>query len=286
LSLWLIDWQLPMIDTLPPATNTHPPAALQQPAGPQQLVQTLGQQIRDLEKGRRREGPIISSGSSAIDRCLPQGGFLAGSMVEFTTPPGLAVGATTLALCMARQAAATGKYIVLFDTLKQYFPPALERLKLPLERVIGIRPTNHSDFLWAMDQALRCSAVGCVVAQIDRFDDRTARRFQLATEIGGGLGFLIRSASTARSQPSWADVQWHITSPSAIEEPSMTTRWFHATLKRCHGGKPGARLRLGVDAAGQWIESKRIEGYDAKASHVYLAAELAKPARIRREAAG
>lgn len=273
----------------------------------QQIVTRLGEQIRGIQAHIRRAGPVISSGSSALDGCLPQGGFLGGTILELTTPRGLPVGATSIALRIAKQAiqpdselnhtsgsttgnlttstpSTAGKYVVLIEPPIPYYPPALEHLGLPLERVIGLRPTNYADLLWSLDQALRCPAVGCVIANLDRLDDRAARRLQLATETGGGLAILVRPAVDARNERSWADVQWYVSSEAPT--PFSSTRWFRMTLKRCSGGRAGARLRIGIGAYGEWIESDGREVGNAKTNHVPLAAELAKPARVRREAAG
>lgn len=282
------------------------------------LVARLGDQIRGIQSSIRRTGPVISSGSISLDRCMPHGGFLGGTILELTTPHGLPVGATSIALNIAKHAVESepesgsgtinqrapmaGKYVVVIEPPAPFYPPALEHLGLPLERVIGLRPSNYADLLWSLDQALRCPAVGCVIAHIDRLDDRAARRLQLATEIGGGLAILVRPAIDVRCERSWADVQWYVSSeptPSKMQTsstdhalsavvPAMLspTRWFRMTLKRCHGGRAGAKLRIGIGAHGEWVESDGREVGNAKTNHVHLAAELAKPARIRREAAG
>jgi len=282
-----------------------------------QVVARLGEQIRGIQSSIRRTGPVISSGASVLDRCMPHGGFLGGTILELTTPHGLPVGATSIALNIAKHVvepeqdsgrntanqnvSMAGKYVVVIEPPAPYYPPAPEHLGLPLERVIGLRPSNYADLLWSLDQALRCPAVGCVIAHIDRLDDRAARRLQLATEIGGGLAILVRPAIDVRCERSWADVQWYVSSepPSKMQPQSVArelsaslpamlspTRWFRMTLKRCQGGRAGAKLRIGIGAHGEWVESDGREVGNAKTNHVPLAAELAKPTRIRREAAG
>lgn len=260
---------------------------------PSQIVQSLGLQIRDMETRSRPRGITISSGCSAIDRVLPNGGYASGSLVEFLANGGQPLGSTTVALSTASHACEAGKYLVLIDTPIQYYPPALQRLGLPVDRIIGLRPKTYEDIVWAIDQSLRSSAVGCVIASIDRLNDRTARRFQLAAEAGGGLGILLRDATVAKSEPSWSDVQWllapqsHILLSSQLSEiEPHSTRWFEMILQRCHGGRSGARVRVGMNVSGEWIDMPSKEVPYGKTRHVHLAAELAKPTRIRREAAG
>ena len=260
---------------------------------PSQIVQSLGLQIRDMETRTRPRGITISSGCPAIDRVLPDGGYASGSLVELLANGGQPLGSTTMALSTARHACEAGKYLVLIDTPTQYYPPSLQRLGLPVDRIIGLRPKTYEDIVWSIDQSLRSSAVGCVIASIDRLNDRTARRFQLAAEAGGGLGILLRDATIAKSEPSWADVQWSFapysynrSSSQLSEMDAYSTRWFEMILRRCHGGRSGARVRVGMNASGEWIDMPSMEVPYGKTSHVHLAAELAKSTRIRREAAG
>jgi hypothetical protein len=271
------------------------------------LVDILGEQIRTMETLHRSCDTVIPSGCRAMDACLPAGGYTWGSLLELLTDSGKPVGATTIALRIAREACGLGRYVVLLDPSLPFYPPALASLGLPLERVIGVRPTSYDDLVWAMDQSLRSSAVGCVIASIDRLDDRTARRFQLAVEKGGGLGILLRSASNVHSEPSWAEVQWQVAtrnlpraiSPSPVANPLTTrpvtpanlwaehlSRWFELTLRRCRGGRVGNRIHIGINASGDWIDPPSIEKRNVQASHVHLAAELAKSTRKRREMAG
>jgi hypothetical protein len=46
-----------------------------------------------------------------------------------------------------------------------------------------------------MDQALRCSGVGAVIAPLRRVDERDSRRLQLAAESSGVSGFILRPAN-------------------------------------------------------------------------------------------
>jgi hypothetical protein len=122
--------------------------------------------------------------------------------------------------------------------------------------------------------------VGAVVASMHRLDDRVARRLQLATEQGGGLGILVRDAHAARRYPSWAEVQWRVR-PS-MPSRDWQTRWFDLELMRAGGGRSGSRLRIGLNARGQWVEYSEGMGVSHEsAGALHLASELAKPARRR-----
>lgn len=285
------------------------------------VLKRLAGQIRDLESAGRQVHDAISSGSAEMDRCLPHGGYVPGSTVELLRSS-YGCGATTLALMIARQAMRDGKYLVVVDSQRQCYPNAIAPLGIPMERVIVLQPSNYADVIWGLDQALRCSAVGATIANIQHLDDRVARRLQLATEQGGGIGLFLREARVARQHPSWSEVQWLLHSPVARRTTARTlngqnsvagaelgaddvhrrpasitsssqddsvrdARWFHLELLRCSGGRAGRRIRIGVDAAGQWLENvPNVRGQYEHSGALHLAAQLAQPARRRREIAG
>jgi hypothetical protein len=91
---------------------------------------------------------------------------------------------------------------------------------IALERVIVLRPPSFDDAMWAIDQSLRSSSVAAVVARLDKLSDLNARRFQLAAEQNGALGLFLRPAS-ARSQPSWSEVQWGV----STQRTNPMNRW-------------------------------------------------------------
>ena len=258
---------------------------------PSKTLDLLAQQIREMETANRPSVESIGSGCASMDRCLPNRGYACGSMIELVrTAPG--AGVSSLALMIAKQAIEKGKYLLVLDSQKQLYPPALQSLGVPLERVIVIHPGNHTDAVWAMDQGLRCSAVGAVIAEVGQLEDRVARRLQLATEQGGGLGILLPDRLASRSHPSWADIQWLVR--EAQESPALgsdalidSPRWLDLMLTRCVGGRVGARLTIGMDANGKWVEApNKSKANHEQASTLRLAAELAKPANRRREVAG
>ena len=260
---------------------------------PLQTLELLARQIRDMETAGRPARESIPSGCCAMDRHLPHGGHARGSMVELIRH-GTGSGVSSLALMIARQAMDEGKFLIVVDTQRQFYPPAMKSLGIPMERVIALQPANHADAIWGIDQALRCQAVGAVIAEIGNLEDRVARRLQLAAEQGGGLGVLLRDTRSARTQPSWADVQWSVRcnptrslQPLAPATQHQDVRWFELELARCNGGRTGARLTLGVDACGRWIDAPtKSEARYEQASALHLAAQLAQPTRRRRDIAG
>ena len=252
-----------------------------------QKLEQLSRQIRDMETAGRPTQERISSGCPTMDRHLPYGGYARGSMLELLrSSPGS--GVASIALMIARQAIVEGKYLVVVDPQRQFYPPAMKSLGIPLERVIALQPANHADAIWGLAQVLRCPAVGAVIAEVGTLEDRVARKLQLAAEQGGGLGIFLRDARSARVQPSWADVQWLVRSSMQYQDD---IRWFNLELARCSGGQTGARLTVGLNGQSQWVagalRTPTTQGARHEhASALHLAAQLAQPTRRSREIAG
>lgn len=190
---------------------------------------------------------VIPTGLMPIDRALPRGGLPGGAITEILSEsPG--IGAMSLAMRLAAQclggeqphvgravpaknvgravpaanvAMPSGpggddRSIVLVDTFGDFYPPAAWQYGLMLDRLIVLRPRSVRDAFWAVDQALRCSAVAAVIAPLDGFDERGSRRLQLAAESSGCLGLILRPARQRTKVKSFAAVQMLI--EGAVDE--------------------------------------------------------------------
>lgn len=223
------------------------------------MLERAGFGLRATEQG------CISSGCEPLDRLLPQGGWLRGSLVEWLSesPGG---GAGTLALVAARQAHAEGGAIVVIDRAGTFYPPAAAAWRLDLASTIVVRPANDKDEQWALDQSLRCEHVAAVLAWPRRLDGRAFRRLQLAAEASGVLGHFVRPAAAER-EPSWADIRLGV-SPRA----SPAGWQLDIRLLRCRG-------RFGKKQGHVVVEIDERTGEIHAASSRHLAPQLA-PAAI------
>jgi protein ImuA len=146
---------------------------------------------------------------TSLDELLPARGWRQGTLVEWLSG-GLGAGVWTLALCCCRRLFASGRGALLIDTHGECYPPGLAGLGVPLERLTVVRPGSAREGLWVCEQALRCPGVGVVFGEFAKLDDRSYRRLQLAAEVGGSVGMLLRPPS-ARAAPAWADVRLQVT---------------------------------------------------------------------------
>lgn len=188
-----------------------------------------------------------STGCQAIDDLLPSGGLCIDVLTEWvasSTSSGTSVMALIAAAHQLRHPSVAGPLVVV-DTDRQFYPPAAIALGIPADQIILVRPTGQADIVWSIDQALRCESVGAVWANVGSWlDDRDARRFQLAAEMGKTAGLLVRPAAV-RGRPSFADVRFHVDQVSqASLGSSLTAR---ITVDRCRGGTTGQQVLIQVD---------------------------------------
>lgn len=244
------------------------------------LVSQLRNQIRSVETGGRVDGQArVSSGCAAIDRLLTSGGYQRGTLVQWLTRGGQA--ADYLSLLAAKQAAADGGAIVVFDPQHQFYPPAAAAIGINLDNLIMLKGASpnasfsnrfseneelNTDLLWSIDQALRCPAVAAVWGWLGRIGERWFRRFQLSAESSGCLGLFVQPIAQIR-QPSWADVQWYVSNSKAGSRKSegscsdlrIPTSEFETQLQltRCRGTQTGKRINLRINTITGNVQNAR-----------------------------
>ena len=90
------------------------------------------------------------------------------------------------------------------------YGPGLDGAGIAPERLITVAAARGRDVLWAMEEALRCHAVGVVIGEMRprEIDQVATRRLSLAAAAGGTLGLLLRTAPD--DAPSAAATRWII----------------------------------------------------------------------------
>ena len=143
-------------------------------------------------------GPgAVATGFASLDAVLPGGGWPTGAITELM-PETQGIGELSLLLPALAQRSRAGRHLVWVAPPCLPYPPALLQHGLALERLLLVRAQEPEAALWAAEQALRCPAVGAVLAWPASLDDRRVRRLQLAAEAGGGCGWLYRPPAAAQ----------------------------------------------------------------------------------------
>ena len=207
------------------------------------LRQLCGKVSHSVEAGTR---PRMSLGIPALDALLPRGGLEPGSLVEWLSPVEGSV-AAILALQGVLLALEGHLAWVVVDPTGEFHPPAACGWGIPLESLLLLRPSSVADAVWAVEQCLRCPAVGVTWFQAQHLPDRVVQRWKRAAEVGGGIGVLFRPIEAARHS-SWADVRWRV--QSRIEGETAGRR-VRVELVSCRGSFAGGVVELELhDATG------------------------------------
>jgi protein ImuA len=204
--------------------------------------------------------PVLSTGSTTLDRWLPQGGLPADGITQYIAEgDGSAAGSLSL-IAVANRSQGP---IVVVARSNQFYPPSAAALGIPLDRLIWVRPTSRRDAVWSIDQALRCRSVACVWAMVDeRLDPRDARRIQLAAETGGTPAILVRPAAAARNRLNFASISFRVcirsVDPARVPESLAATinpdPIIRVTLDRCRGRVDAAQTYLQITRSARVVD--------------------------------
>jgi protein ImuA len=204
-----------------------------------EILQHLAQRIREIEAAATVRHQTGTLKIPLLDFLLEGRALRSGALLELASAAEGA-GAWTLALFLAQQACSQRRTLVVVDPRGWFYPPAAAALGFDLDNVILLRPPTRSAGQAALDQALRCTAVGAVVGWCERLRPAEAQRLRLAVEVGGGLGLLLGPAQRGASV---ADLRLVVT-PLAR---AGTSRQVRIEVARWRGGGDGRTILLEID---------------------------------------
>lgn len=138
---------------------------------------------------------------------------------------------------------------------------------LPGADLIHVEARDARDALWAMEEGLRCSAIGAVIGELwgdpAALDFTATRRLAVAAERHGVAAWLVRLGG--RANLSGARMRWRVASLPSLAHPfnprAPGAPAWEAELFRARGHPPG-----------RWSVSHE-QGPDAKAVAFHLVAE-------------
>jgi protein ImuA len=147
------------------------------------------------------------------------------------------------------------------------YGPGLDGFHLAPERLLTVATAHRRDLLWAMEEALRCRAVGAVIGEVRHgdIDIVAVRRLSLAAAESGALALLLRAKPV------------HDASTAA-------TRWIVGASPSPGGGESNVRFAAHLTRnrrgpTGSWIfEWSELDECFVLATH---SVPLAAPARDR-----
>jgi protein ImuA len=146
--------------------------------------------------------PAHPCGFAALDAELPGGGWPAAALSELLLRE---PGCGEIRLLAPALAALGERDLVWVAPPYPPYAPALQGLRLPLARIVWLRPASEADAAWAAEQVLRSGAAGAVLWWSREALPATLRRLHLAAQEGGMPLFALRP---------WA--QQHQSSPAPL----------------------------------------------------------------------
>jgi hypothetical protein len=181
----------------------------------------------------------LATGHAALDQALPGGGWPMGAITELC-PVAPGIGELTLLMPALARLGRSGKQVVWIAPPHLPYPPALAGHGLQLGLLLQVHVHAAREVAWAAEQALRCPAVGAVLAWPGLLDDRGVRRLQLAAETGGGCGVLYRDPAVL-AQHSPAALRVHLSAEGEL---------LRLDLRKVRGGNPHVVVVHPAAAAG------------------------------------
>ncbi len=175
------------------------------------MLDELRQRLRAMEKttGIEDGRGLVPLGMADVDAALG-GGLARGALHEIAAAGEAHLAAATgftlgLAAC-ARNVLWIAEDMALNESGAPY-GPGLDFFKRAPERLVTVAVAHKRDLLWAMEEALRCRALGAVIGEVRHgaIDSVAVRRLSLAAAESGALALLLRAqpahdASTAMTR--------------------------------------------------------------------------------------
>ncbi|WP_010339398.1 ImuA family protein [Sphingobium yanoikuyae] len=198
--------------------------------------------------------PCLPFGIDDIDRHLPNGGILTGSLHEIAGSIELADDAAATVFLAGILARCKG---TVFWCLHWHdlFAPALHLAGLHPDRVVFVEAGGDTNVLIAMEECLRHAGLGGVVGELRKMSLTASRRLQLAAEQSGVPAFVFRRNQSPEVQADGtaAMTRWRVRAvPSEkLGIPSLGRPRWDLSLERARGGEPKHWIVEGSDETGR-----------------------------------
>jgi protein ImuA len=242
-----------------------------QEATKKDLVSRLQKEILAAEGLQRLAyEPKSGIGLQVLEAAFPDHTFPRGGIHEFISPDTECAAATTgfITAVVGRLARQKGPCIWISRHTK-VFAPALAAFGLPADQVIFIHPDKDKDLLWTTEQALKCTGIAAVIADVQELDLTASRRLQLAVEQSRVTGLLHRHQPRIMGNTACV-ARWQI-QPLRSEEaglPGMGYPRWKVDLLKVRAGRPGSWVIDWVD--GQFrIATQKVNRDVTKEIYIY-----------------
>ena len=142
------------------------------------------------------------TGYANLDSILPGGGWPKKGLVEIINEY-YGTGELQLLIPLMRSIIRQGKWILWVSPPHIVYAPALLQAGIDTEQILVVDETaSCKDALWSIEKALRSKDCGLVLTWQTWLSFKVLRRFQIAAESGGTLGFIFKRRDNKYSPSS------------------------------------------------------------------------------------
>lgn len=210
------------------------------------IIEKLKKDILPLQGYKPVTGSVYNDiNLGPIMQAFPEKKFPVGAFHEFLMDSPETAAATNgfIAAVLGRLMKTKGVSLWVGNS-ERIYPPALAEYNLEPGNLIFLQLKKDKEILWATEEALRCEAVTCVVAEVQGLGFTASRRLQLAVEQSRVTGFIIRKQfSGAGAINTTACVsRWRITpevSSLTHDIPGVGFCRWNVELLKVRNGQPG-----------------------------------------------
>jgi protein ImuA len=208
-----------------------------------EVINRLQQDILALGGVRKPTTIDANQGGLAMFQShFPHQCFPLGAMHEFRAcaPADVAVSAAFITALISNCLPAEA-VVCWIGEQPQIYPPALALFQLQPHQVFFIRATSSKNRQYCIEEALRCSSIHAVVAELPQLDFTQSRRFQLAVEKSAVTGFVINAGAKSTAITGCVS-RWCVSAlPSKISGgmPGVGFPRWKVILEKMRNGKPG-----------------------------------------------
>ncbi|UCE32047.1 MAG: translesion DNA synthesis-associated protein ImuA [Burkholderiales bacterium] len=142
---------------------------------------------------------VIGSGFARLDGELPGGGWPMGTLTELIAREA-GIGELRLLVPVLRRLTRERRVVLLLAPPHLPYAPALASFGIDLDYLVVVQAANAADRLWAVEQTLKSTGFGALLAWLPQEKTRPEhlRRLQLAAQGAHGPVFLFRALPAQR----------------------------------------------------------------------------------------
>lgn len=177
---------------------------------------------------------------SLINAAFPNATFPLAAIHEFICQSPQEVSASYGFISGIASSLAKQNGIIVWVTPSPVFPHALKMFGVAPEQVLFIHPSRQKDFLFVVEEVLKCDAIDAVIADVKEISFTESRRLQLSVEHSGVTGFLVRHKP--KNFATCSVTRWRIQPiihDQVTELPGICFPAWNIELLKVRNGKPG-----------------------------------------------